>query len=108
MVCKTPMAGQSKTRLSPPLSPEECARLSACFIRDSAATIHSACADRKATPYALYTPVGSEPALRPLLAPTFRPLAQRGDGLGERLILAAEDLFAAGHEGFVLVNSDSP
>jgi hypothetical protein len=34
IVCKTPAAGFSKTRLSPPLRPDECAVLSACFIRD--------------------------------------------------------------------------
>ena len=37
--CKTPVPGLSKTRLSPPLRPEECATLSACFIRDLATTI---------------------------------------------------------------------
>ena len=30
--CKTPAAGFSKTRLSPPLRPEDCSALSACFI----------------------------------------------------------------------------
>ena len=34
--CKTPAAGFSKTRLSPPLRPEDCSALSACFIRDLA------------------------------------------------------------------------
>ena len=37
--CKTPAPGLSKTRLSPPLRPEECAALSACFIRDLAGTV---------------------------------------------------------------------
>ena len=45
MVCKTPTAGQSKTRLSPPLTAEQCAALSGCFIRDVAATIGSLVAD---------------------------------------------------------------
>ena len=108
MVCKTPLAGQSKTRLSPPLRPEDCALLSACFIRDAASTIHSLSAEGDVTAYAVYTPAGSELALRPLLPASFRLILQ-GDGeLGARLTRATADLLAAGHAGVILVNSDSP
>ena len=106
MVCKTPVAGQSKTRLSPPLSAKDCAELSACFIRDVAAIIDSLGPD--AAGYAAYTPEGSEPALHPLLPQRFRLLAQGPGDLGERLIKVSADLLAAGHAGAVLVNSDSP
>ncbi len=106
MVCKTPAAGQSKTRLSPPLSLDDCALLSACFIRDVAATIDSLGAD--VTGYAVYMPEGSEHSLRPLLPAGFRLLLQADGGLGERLIKATADLLAAGHTGVVLVNSDGP
>ena len=106
MVCKTPVAGQSKTRLSPPLSAADCARLSACFIQDVAATIAALGPDVDG--YAVYTPEGSEPALRTLLPTRFRMLAQGGGDLGERLIRATADLLVAGHAGAVLVNSDSP
>ena len=106
MVCKTPLAGQSKTRLSPPLTAEQCAGLSACFIRDVAATIDSL--DDGVTGYAVYTPEGSEPALRTLLPTGFRVLLQADGDLGERLIKAIADLLAAGHAGAVLVNSDGP
>jgi rSAM/selenodomain-associated transferase 1 len=106
MVCKTPIAGQSKTRLSPPLSPEDCARLSACFIQDVAATIASLGAG--VAPYAVYTPAGSEAALRVLLPPGFRLLLQSHGDLGERLTQATADLLAHGHAGAVLVNSDGP
>ena len=41
IICKTPMQGSSKTRLSPPLSPDECAAISACFIRDLSETIQN-------------------------------------------------------------------
>ena len=51
--CKTPTAGSSKTRLSPPLRPEECAALSACFIRDLAATIHDLTPRGDVTGYAV-------------------------------------------------------
>ena len=39
IICKTPASGLSKTRLSPPLRPDECAAISACFIRDLSKTI---------------------------------------------------------------------
>jgi uncharacterized protein len=106
MVCKAPIAGQSKTRLSPPFSPEDCAALSACFIQDVAATIASLGAD--VTGYAVYTPAGSEPALRPLLPESFRLLLQGDGDLGTRLVRATADLLAQGHAGSVLVNSDGP
>lgn len=106
MVCKTPTPGQSKTRLSPPLSLEDCAALSACFIQDVAATIGSLGADTAG--YAVYTPEGSEAALRPLLPASFRLLPQSGGDLGRRLTQATSDLFQRRHAGVVMVGADSP
>jgi uncharacterized protein len=108
IVCKTPVAGKSKTRLSPPLRPDECAAISRCFIRDLSATIQSVADEGDALGCALYTPVGSEPELRRLLPTAFR-LTPQGDGdLGARLLKGACDLFDAGYAGAILVNSDSP
>jgi hypothetical protein len=108
IICKTPRAGQSKTRLSPPLRPEECAALSGCFIRDLSATIASLAREGGVTGVAVYTPAGSEAALRPLLPAEFKLTLQGEGDLGARLAKAAEDLLAAGYAGAVLVNSDSP
>ena len=106
--CKTPIAGFSKTRLSPPLLPHECATLSACFIRDLAATIGEVARDGSATGYAVYTPAGSEAALRALLPPEFRLLLQHEGDFGTRLVAATRELLEAGHAGAMLVNADSP
>jgi rSAM/selenodomain-associated transferase 1 len=106
--CKTPIAGRSKTRLSPPLGPDDCAALSECFIRDLAMTIDSVCADGGVTGYAVYTPVGTERALRGLLPPDFRLLPQINGGFGDRLFHSACDLLNAGHAGAILLNADSP
>ncbi|MEA2903279.1 MAG: uncharacterized protein QOI12_666 [Alphaproteobacteria bacterium] len=108
ILCKTPVAGQSKTRLSPPLRPEECAALSACFIRDLAATIQSLTVSDGVTGYAVFTPVGTEQSLQALLPDGFRLLPQSGGDLGARLLNGTVDLLAAGHAGAILVNSDSP
>ncbi len=104
--CKTPAPGLSKTRLSPPLRAEDCSALSACFIRDLASTIGSLNGD--VTPYAVYTPVGSELQLLELLPKRFELLPQCNGDFGLRLLQATEDLFRAGHAGAILVNSDSP
>jgi uncharacterized protein len=108
IICKTPIAGLSKTRLSPPLRPDECAALSACFIRDLAATIRTIVLDGGVTGYAVYTPAGTEATLRRLLPPGFRLLLQGDGNLGDRLRQATVGLLAHGHAGAILVNSDSP
>jgi len=108
IICKTPIAGQCKTRLSPPLAPEDCAELAACFIRDLAITMFDVVLDGGVTPYALYTPVGSEPVLQALLPRDFRLQAQAEGDLGRRLRIGLSELLRAGHAGAILVNSDSP
>jgi rSAM/selenodomain-associated transferase 1 len=108
IICKTPRRGHSKTRLSPPLRPDECAGISACFIQDLSATIASVAGDGRAAGYAVYTPAGTEPELRALLPEKFG-LVPQGDGdLGARLDRGIKDLIAAGHAAAILVNSDSP
>jgi uncharacterized protein len=108
ITCKTPKSGASKTRLSPPLRPDECAAISACFIRDLSNTIATVAAAGAATGYALYTPRGTEAALRELLPETFRLMPQVEGNFGERLYHGAIDLLTAGHCGAILINSDSP
>ncbi len=108
IICKTPRPGHSKTRLSPPLRPDECAGISACFIQDLSATIAGVASDGRAAGYAVYTPAGTESELRALLPEKFG-LVPQGDGdLGARLDKGIKDLIAAGHAGAILVNSDSP
>jgi rSAM/selenodomain-associated transferase 1 len=108
IICKTPRAGHSKTRLSPPLRAEECAHLSACFIADLSATIANFAQERAVDGYAVYTPAGSEGELRRLLPPDFGLVLQGGGDLGDRLHKGIVDLLAAGHAGAILINSDSP
>jgi len=107
ILCKTPAAGRSKTRLSPPLRPEECAALSGCFIRDLSATIDDVARDGGAIGYAVYTPAGTEGELRQLLPPPFQLLPQCEGDFGVRLATATRALLAS-HAGAILVNADSP
>ena len=132
VMTKAPQAGRVKTRLIPPLTPEEAAELNRCFLRDTATAISTACSRRRAgdgsktrlTPQrhashseaataracgiAVYTPVGAEPAYTDVLPVDFSLLPQRGDKFGERLYFAVEDLFKCGFDSLCLIDSDSP
>jgi rSAM/selenodomain-associated transferase 1 len=109
VMIKTPRNGFSKTRLSPPLSSEEAASISRCFLKDTSAAIEALSHE---DPYmvgvAIYTPVGSEANLGELLPPGFKMIAQRDGGFGARLLGAAEDLFSVGFSAVCLIGSDSP
>lgn len=104
---KAPRAGHVKTRLVPPLTPEQAAQLNVCFLRDTATAIQQACGSG-AIGVGVYTPVGLEQAYIDILPSNFQLLAQRGDGFGDRLIFAAEDLFWCGFDSVCLIDSDSP
>ena len=119
IMTKAPRAGAVKTRLQPPLTPEEAADLNICFLRDIADAISratcSVCGglrpleqDTIARGVGVFTPEGSEKEYTDILPPDFDLILQRGDGFGERLINAADDLLHVGFESCCLINSDSP
>ncbi len=108
VMTKAPRAGQVKTRLTPPLTPEEAAALNICFLRDTSAAITSAASGGIARGIAVYTPFGAEAAYAGILPDEFDLVPQRGEAFGERLTFATEDLLALGFNSFCLINSDSP
>lgn len=108
VMTKAPRAGQVKTRLTPPLTPEEAAALNVCFLRDTTAAISSAALDGGVRGIAVYTPVDAESAYAGILPAEFQLLPQRGEAFGERLVFAMEDLFRLGFESVCLIDSDSP
>ncbi len=107
---KVPAAGAVKTRLSPPLSPNDAARLYEAFLLDAL--------DEWTRVGAFDLPVS--PAIRLYLAPEGPPApadfgpagvsmhVQQGDGLGARMLRAFVESFAAGHDVVVIVGSDHP
>src|SRR5262249_35037692 len=96
LMAKAPRIGRVKTRLVPPLSAEEAAELSQCFIRDMAAKVAEAAGSRRGLGVVAFTPPDDAAAFDDLLPARFHLLPQRGADLGERLLHAAEDLLAAG------------
>jgi rSAM/selenodomain-associated transferase 1 len=105
---KAPQAGSSKTRLTPPLTAAEAARLSACFLRDTCDNITRISAEGAAAGVAVYTPASTEKLFHDLLPQSFGLVAQRGASFGQRLFHAAEDLIAVGYDSLCLIDSDSP
>ncbi len=108
IMTKTPKPGRVKTRLSPPLTPEEAAGINTCFLRDTSAAISRAAATGKAKGIGVYTPIGEEAAYAGILPEDFALIPQRGDAFGERLRFATEDLLRVGFDSACLINSDSP
>jgi uncharacterized protein len=109
VMVKTPREGFSKTRLCPPLSSEEAAKISHCFVKDTSAAIQALSEeDPFVVGVAIYTPVGSEAALAEILPSGFKMMAQREGDLGTRLVGAEEDLFSLGFSAVCLMGSDSP
>jgi uncharacterized protein len=107
IMTKAPRAGKVKTRLTPPLKPEEAAALNVCFLRDTAAAI-ALTHNTGGRGIGVYTPAGEEAAWADILPHDFQLVLQRGDAFGERLTNAAEDLLAVGFEAVCLIDSDSP
>ena len=108
IMTKAPQPGKVKTRLTPPLTPDEAAQLNVCFLRDLSRSISLASQQSPARGVGVYTPVGAERVYESILPNDFFLIPQRGDAFGERLLFAAEDLFKVGFEAVCLINSDSP
>ena len=108
IICKAPEPGLSKTRLAASIGAQAAAELSACFLRDLAATIGSVPSRLGSRGVAVYAPAGGEALLRPLLPPTFDFLLQTGRDLGAVLLGATEALLEKDHQCVLLVNGDSP
>jgi|SRR6266702_3883145 len=113
VMAKVPRPGAVKTRLSPPLTPEEAAELNLCFLRDTTENIAAVVANETTLGHRVagliaYTPVGDEAFFEGKIPDGFALVAQRGHGFGERLLAAAEDVLACGYSSVCLIDSDSP
>lgn len=107
-MAKAPRQGEVKTRLVPPLTPEEAALLSAAFIRDTAENILAAAETALIDGFIAYAPPGSETSFAGIVPQRIGLLPSRRVGLGTSLFDAASDLLAAGYGAVCLVDADSP
>jgi hypothetical protein len=116
VMAKAPRPGRAKTRLCPPLRPDQAAELSAAFLRDMSENIALAARAAPVHGYIAYAPAGEEhyfdnriaDGTRLVLADGSPPMPSGVNGFGRSLLHAAQVLFATGHRAVCLVNSDSP
>ncbi|WP_244424744.1 TIGR04282 family arsenosugar biosynthesis glycosyltransferase [Methylobacterium nodulans] len=115
-MAKAPQPGRSKTRLCPPLAPEEAAALSAAFLHDTTRNVAEAAATAPIAPYAAYAPAGAEDLVRAGIAPGTAlvladgspPMPEGVDGFGRCLLQAIDGMLAEGHEAACVLSSDCP
>jgi glycosyltransferase A (GT-A) superfamily protein (DUF2064 family) len=115
-MAKAPQPGRSKTRLCPPLSPEQCAVVSAAFLRDTVENLVLAAGQSAITPYAAYAPSGTEDLLRHLIGADIGLLLADGvmaappgvEGFGRCLLQATQAMLALGHPAACVLSSDIP
>ncbi len=108
IMAKLPHAGKVKTRLSPPLNPEQAAALNAAFLKDTVACLEEVSLALPATPVVSFTPRGEEAGFQGVIPSHIVLIPQRGNSFGERLRYTADDLLAVGFGAVCLIDSDSP
>ena len=103
-MAKRPFPGQTKTRLTPPLTPQQAADLYECFLRDVLDIVRRV---PDITPFIAASPPNTQ-AYFAQLAPDFGFVPQVGQKLSERLHFVMAHLLEAGFEQVAAINSDSP
>lgn len=116
VMAKAPQSGRSKTRLCPPLTPDQAATLSAAFLRDTTGNIREAARSAPIAAYAAFAPSGAETMIAPHLAPGTellladgsRPVPGGVEGFGRCLLQALEAMLDRGHPAACVLSSDVP
>ncbi|HEX3802511.1 MAG TPA: TIGR04282 family arsenosugar biosynthesis glycosyltransferase [Solirubrobacteraceae bacterium] len=96
VIAKQPVAGRAKTRLTPPCTPGQAATLAGAALRDTLEAVAKVPAGRRVLVFE-----GDADQWRP---DGFEVIAQRGDGLGERLQSAFDDIAGPA----LLIGMDTP
>jgi rSAM/selenodomain-associated transferase 1 len=100
---RLPLPGQTKTRLMPWLTPEQCAELHCAMLRDISGTLKRMGNDL----FIFYTPNGNLEELRRICGDAIY-LPQEGTGLGERMDCATQEVLGRGYASCLLLGSDIP
>ena len=106
-MAKASKPGRTKTRLSPPLSPETAAQLNTAFLHDVAANLLQAGKSAPVTGYMAFGPP-SDAAFFDFLPAGVGLFEAWCPSFGETLAGALASLFARGHQAACVLNADSP
>jgi rSAM/selenodomain-associated transferase 1 len=104
-MAKVPGATPVKSRLHTALTPGTATALYRCFLLDR---LDGVVGLEGVVPVLAFTPAEALPAAVALAPPDFRLVAQRGTGLGARLIALFDELLEKGYGAVVVMDSDSP
>jgi rSAM/selenodomain-associated transferase 1 len=104
VMAKRPSPGQTKTRLTPPLTPQQAANLYECFLRDVLDIVRRV---PHITPIIAASPPDTQTYFAEL-APDFGFVPQVGQNLSQRLHFVMSSLLKAGFTQVAAINSDSP
>jgi len=104
VIAKQPAPGQTKTRLTPPLTPEQAAALYECFLLDTLDLIRRV---PGVQPVIAYLPLEAQ-AYFAGLASDFEHIPQSGPDLGARLDNALTAYLSRGYRCVAIMNSDGP
>jgi rSAM/selenodomain-associated transferase 1 len=105
ILTKAPEAGQSKTRLVPPLSFAEAADLAGALFVDQLENLARFTAARL---FVAFTPLGARDFFADRLPPGASCFCQVGQSLGDRMRHAFEHVFASGYRQVILIGGDLP
>ena len=108
IMAKASRPGLTKTRLVPPLTPEDAAACNTAFLQDVADNLLRAAAEASLTGYVAYGPAGSGGFFRAHLPAQIGLLEIWYPDFGLCLAKALEAQFARGHGAACVLNSDSP
>jgi rSAM/selenodomain-associated transferase 1 len=105
---KASAPGRTKTRLVPPLSGEEAARLNTAFLQDVMGNLIAAGRVTEIAPYVAYGPAGSEAFFRGCLPENVDLIECCLPNFGDCLRHALTTMLARGHSAACVLNADSP
>ena len=105
IMAKRPLAGEVKTRLCPPLTPEEAAQVAHAFLLDKLEQVRRIPGVAR---FVAFFPSEAEAFFRTQAGKAFSLLPQRGADLGERLADVSDRLLGAGFNAVMIIGTDSP
>ena len=104
-MAKVPIAGEVKTRLSPPLTPEQAAELARCFLADRVEQLRGLPASDRLV---AFTPPEREASSVCSCPGTSGCCPSDGADLGARMSRLLSDLLAEGYAGAIALGTDTP
>ncbi|AHM57044.1 hypothetical protein EAL2_c17490 [Peptoclostridium acidaminophilum DSM 3953] len=105
LMTRIPVPGKTKTRLMEILSPEECAALHECFLKDVFAALELL---DDVDIYVSHTTEGDLDILKAIVPRGVEFLPQKGEKLGERMNNAVAEVLLRGYSKVMLIGSDIP